>query len=52
MIENAITDLGFLKAMGIRFQNKRDQVPTFNYENQRRCNIVMKIKVRVAARRA
>lgn len=52
MIENAITDPGFLKAMGIRSQNNREQVPAFNYENQCGCNIVMKVKVRVAARRA
>lgn len=50
--ENAITDLGFLKAMGIiRPQNNRSQVPAFNYEHQSRCNIIKRVKVRVAASR-
>lgn len=50
MIENAITYLGFLKAMGIiRSQNNRDQVPAFNYENQHSCNIVMTVKGKVTA---
>lgn len=50
MIENAITYLGFLKAMGIiRSQNNRDQVPAFNYENQHSCNIVMRVKGKVTA---
>ena len=50
MTENTIIDLGFLKAMEIiRPQNKRDQVRTFNYENQHSCNIIKRVKVRVAA---
>lgn len=53
MIENAMTDLGFLKAVGmIRSQNNRDQVPAFNDKNQSGCNFVMKVKVKVTARRA
>lgn len=52
MIESAIRDLGFLRAMEIITQNNRNQVPTFNYENQSRCNIVMTVMVRVIARRA
>lgn len=53
MTENAITNLGFLKAMGmIRSQNNRDQVPAFNDKNESGCNIVIKVKVKVTARRA
>lgn len=54
MIDSAVRDLAFLKAMEIRMQSNRDQVPAFNYENQSksRCNIVMIVMVRVVARRA
>lgn len=50
MRENAIKELGFLKAMGIIIpQNNRDQLPAFNYENHSRCNIIKTgVKVRVA----